>query len=87
MGGCGCATASLFYDGDNRDTESDSRMWGMVPDQNLIEKATVWLSFDSKRFTIRWDRIGNRLAQMTTERIEKDIGYTFHDVTRTSVDP
>ena len=48
-----------FMMGDNRDNSADSRVWGFVPEKNLIGKAfMIWLSW---HHGIRWDRIGNKL--------------------------
>lgn len=51
-----------FMMGDNRDDSADSRSWGFLPEENIIGKATrVWMSVDSVKHPMRWDRVGEKI--------------------------
>lgn len=59
-----------FMMGDNRDDSGDSRVWGFVPDKNLIGQAfLVFMSWDSRATSwsdkIRWHHVGTWLTPQT----------------------
>ncbi len=44
---CVVPPGHFFMMGDNRDSSSDSRYWGFVPDRNIVGKAfLIWWNFD-----------------------------------------
>jgi signal peptidase I len=55
--------------GDNRHNSSDGRMWGMVPEENVVGKALIiWFSYDKDNPSffgqIRWNRLFNIIHNM-----------------------
>ena len=55
--------------GDNRHNSSDGRMWGMVPEENVVGKALIiWYSYDKDNPSIfgriRWNRLFNIIHNM-----------------------
>ena len=54
-----------FVMGDNRDHSNDSRLWGFVPEKNLVGKATwIWMHWDFRTNGTGFDpsRIGMKIS-------------------------
>jgi signal peptidase I len=51
-----------FVLGDNRDNSRDSRVWGFVPEENLVGKAfLIWMNWDLSNGGINWERLGTQI--------------------------